>query len=236
MMYHGKAKRVFTTSDPDLAVVEYTNQATAFNGEKKADIDGKGALNNEISCRIMTLLAEQGIETHLVRQLDEHSQLVRLVEIIPLEVIVRNIAAGSLSTRLGLAEGTQLPETVVEFSYKRDDLGDPLINRSHARALGIADDAAMDAITASALEVNRVLSQLLREAGILLVDFKLEYGRTRAGDIILADEVSPDTCRFWDAATGDKLDKDRFRRDLGGLREAYAELLARLPQTSEVTV
>jgi phosphoribosylaminoimidazole-succinocarboxamide synthase len=227
-LYEGKAKRVFRTSEPDVYWVEYKDDATAFNGEKKGQIAGKGELNNRISSIFFTMLKERGIDNHFIRTLSATEQLVRQVRIIPIEVVVRNIAAGSLAKRLGFAEGTALKQPVVEFYYKNDELGDPLINNSHARVLGIADDADLTVLESIGLKVNEILKTYLAERNVILVDFKLEFGTTSDGNILLADEISPDTCRFWDMETKEKLDKDRFRRDLGGVEEAYQEMLRRL--------
>jgi phosphoribosylaminoimidazole-succinocarboxamide synthase len=225
LRYEGKAKRVYETDDPTLQIIEYTDGATAFNGEKRATITGKGALNNKISAALMQAVAEAGVPTHFVALLGEHEQLVRRVDIVPLEVVVRNIVAGSLANRMGLDEGTPLPTPIVEFYYKRDDLGDPLLNRAHIQALGIVSPGCVDRIERRASRVNDVLLGHLASRGITLVDFKLEFGFTADGELLLADEISPDTCRFWDSATGEKLDKDRFRRDLGDLVEGYAQVL-----------
>lgn len=227
MMYEGKAKQVFATDDPTLAIIHYKDDATAFNGLKKGTIVGKGVINNMVSNHLMKLLEKSGVESHLVEQLSERDSLVRRVQIVPIEVIVRNIAAGSLSKRIGYPEGTKLARTVVEYCYKDDELGDPMINHSHIYAMGLATEQEMDAIESMALKVNEVLSEYLKDLGIELIDFKLEFGRFE-GRIVLADEISPDTCRFWDSKTGDKLDKDRFRRDLGDVEEAYQEILHRL--------
>ncbi|MEJ8547655.1 phosphoribosylaminoimidazolesuccinocarboxamide synthase [Brevibacillus borstelensis] len=227
-LYEGKAKRIYRTSLDNQYWVEYKDDATAFNGEKKATITGKGELNNRITAIFFTMLKERGIDNHFIRLLSPTEQLVRQVEIIPLEVVVRNVAAGSLAKRLGMKEGTVLPQPVVEFYYKDDALGDPLVNPSHIKVMGIASEEDLAALERLGLMVNDVLQPYLRERGILLVDFKLEFGRTPEGEILLADEISPDTCRFWDAETGEKLDKDRFRRDLGGVEEAYQEILKRL--------
>ncbi|MBX6394885.1 MAG: phosphoribosylaminoimidazolesuccinocarboxamide synthase [Alicyclobacillaceae bacterium] len=228
MLYEGKAKKVFKTDDPDLYVVEYKDDATAFNGQKREQISGKGELNNKISALFFELLREKGVDSHFVKRLSDTEQLVRKVTIIPLEVVVRNIAAGSLAKRLGWEEGRELPRPVVEFYYKNDELGDPLINESHIAVLGLATPEQLDDITAQALKVNEILTNYLREKNILLVDFKLEFGVDGTGRVLLADEISPDTCRFWDATTKEKLDKDRFRRDLGGVEQAYQEVLHRL--------
>lgn len=227
-LYEGKAKRIYRTSLDNQYWVEYKDDATAFNGEKKATITGKGELNNRITAIFFTMLKQRGIDNHFIRLLSPTEQLVRQVEIIPLEVVVRNIAAGSLAKRLGMQEGTVLPQPVVEFYYKDDALGDPLVNPSHIKVMGIASEEDLAALERLGLMVNDVLQPYLRERGILLVDFKLEFGRTPEGEILLADEISPDTCRFWDAETGEKLDKDRFRRDLGKVEEAYQEMLKRL--------
>ena len=228
LLYEGKAKRVYETSDPDLLWIEYKDSATAFDGKKKAEIAGKGRLNNLISSIVFTKLQERGIASHFVRQLSETEQLVKKVEIIPLEVVVRAYAAGSISKRLGIPEGTELPRPIVEFYYKNDALGDPLLTEDHIEILGLASKAEVELLKAKALEVNQVLSELFRQLGIKLVDFKLEFGRDSQGNIVLADEISPDTCRLWDLETGERLDKDVFRRDLGSLTEAYEAILARL--------
>ena len=227
-LYEGKAKRVFKTDDDQLYMVEYKDDATAFNGEKKGIIDHKGVLNNKISGWFFNRLTDQGVKNHLVQVVDDDHQLVKRVEIIKLEVIVRNIIAGSMAERLGLEEGLVAKTPIIEFSYKDDDLGDPLINRYHAQALGLATKEEIDTIISEAFKINDLLSQWLDEANLILVDFKLEFGRTPDGTIILADEISPDTCRLWDKDTREKLDKDRFRRDLGGVAEAYVEVWRRL--------
>lgn len=227
-LYEGKAKRVFKTDDDQLYMVEYKDDATAFNGEKKGIIDHKGVLNNKISGWFFNRLTDQGVKNHLVQVVDDDHQLVKRVEIIKLEVIVRNIIAGSMAKRLGLEEGLVAKTPIIEFSYKDDDLGDPLINRYHAQALGLATKEEIDTIISEAFKINDLLSQWLDEAKLILVDFKLEFGRTPDGTIILADEISPDTCRLWDKDTHEKLDKDRFRRDLGGVAEAYVEVWRRL--------
>ncbi len=228
MLYEGKAKRVYETDQKGIYIVSYKDDATAFNGKKKGSILGKGAINNQITNHLMQLLAKQGIPTHFVAQLSETETAVKAVRIIPLEVIVRSIAAGSLSQRLGLAEGTKLASTVLEFCYKRDDLGDPLVNSSHIKALGLATEEELALIKRYSLAVNDILSAYLAKVGIALIDFKLEFGITDGGQLVLADEISPDTCRFWDIKTGKKLDKDRFRRDLGDVEEAYHEVMQRL--------
>lgn len=227
-LYEGKAKKVFKTSDDALYMVEYKDDATAFNGEKRGTIEGKGVINNKMSTMLFKELEKQGIETHLVEFVDDTHQLVKRVEIVPLEVIARNVIAGSLSKRVGRPEGEVLPQPILEFSYKNDDLGDPMINRFHATALGLATDEEIDNIIAQALKINELLQAIFDKANLVLVDFKLEFGRTPDGKIILADEISPDTCRLWDKDTHEKLDKDRFRRDLGGVEEAYIEVYNRL--------
>ena len=227
-LYEGKAKKVFKTSDDALYMVEYKDDATAFNGEKRGTIEGTGVINNKMSAMLFKELEKQGIETHLVEFVDDTHQLVKRVEIVPLEVIARNVIAGSLSKRVGRPEGEVLPQPILEFSYKNDDLGDPMINRFHATALGLATDEEIDNIIAQALKINELLQAIFDKANLVLVDFKLEFGRTPDGKIILADEISPDTCRLWDKDTHEKLDKDRFRRDLGGVEEAYIEVYNRL--------
>lgn len=227
-LYEGKAKRIFRTSDPDIYWVEYKDDATAFNGEKKGTIVGKGELNNRITSIFFEMLREQGIDNHFVELLSPREQLVRRVEIIPLEVVVRNVAAGSLAKRLGMAEGTVLPQPVVEFYYKDDALGDPLVNPSHIKVLGIASEADLAKLEELGIRINDILRTYLAAKGVNLIDFKLEFGRRPDGSILLADEISPDTCRFWDAQTGEKMDKDRFRRDLGNVEEAYQEMLRRI--------
>lgn len=226
--YEGKAKKVYATENPLEYVVEYKDDATAFNGVKKARIQGKGEINNAITAHLFPLLERAGVPTHFLEKLSEREQRVRAVTIIPVEVIVRNVAAGSFAKRLGLEEGTLLARPVVEYCYKSDALGDPLINTDTAVALGWASEADLRRIRELALKVRDFLTPYLAERGIRLVDFKLEFGRTPDGSIVLADEISPDTCRFWDAATNEKLDKDRFRRDLGGVEDAYAEMLRRV--------
>ncbi len=227
-LYEGKAKKVFATDDPELLIVSYKDDATAFNGAKRGTIAGKGAINNLMSNYLMQRLEKTGIPTHYVQELSERETLVKKVAIIPLEVIVRNIAAGSFSNRYGTPEGTVFARPTVEFSYKNDDLGDPLLNDDHAVALGLADDRELAEIRRCALQINNVLGAFWRGCGVTLVDFKLEFGRLSDGTIVLADEISPDTCRLWDADTGEKLDKDRFRRDLGGVEDAYREILRRM--------
>ena len=227
-LYEGKAKRVYETEDPNLLIVSYKDDATAFNGLKKGTIAGKGVINNQMSNRLMMRLAKAGVPNHFVEELNERDTLVRRVQIVPLEVIVRNIAAGSFSKRYGIDEGVVFDEPTVEYSYKNDALGDPLLNTSHALALGAATEEEIETIHRYALKVNEFLKAFWLECGVILVDFKLEFGRTAEGEIILADEISPDTCRLWDAKTHEKLDKDRFRRDLGGVEDAYQEIMKRL--------
>ena len=227
-LYEGKAKKVFATTDPAYYIVDYKDDATAFNGLKKGTIQGKGEINNRVTNHLMGLLEKKGVPTHFVRELSPRETLVKKVAIVPLEVIVRNIAAGSLAKRLGLEEGTKLGRTVLEFCYKNDDLGDPMVNDYHILAMGWATEAELKLISDYSLKINQVLSDYLAEAGIELIDFKLEFGKTDDGTIVLADEISPDTCRFWDIKTHEKLDKDRFRRDLGGVEDADKEILRRL--------
>ncbi len=227
-VYEGKAKKVFSTDDPEVFLVDYKDDATAFNGLKKGSIAGKGAINNRVTNHLMKLLEKQGIPTHFVAELSPRETLVKKVTIVPLEVIVRNIAAGSLSKRLGLPEGTKLSKTVLEFCYKDDALGDPMVNEYHIAAMGWATEEEMALIAFYALKVNDILSAYLKDLNIELIDFKLEFGKIADGQIVLADEISPDTCRFWDSRTHEKLDKDRFRRDMGGVEDAYQEILKRL--------
>ncbi len=227
LLYEGKAKKVYKTENPDLLIVDYKDDATAFNGLKKGTIAGKGVINNRMSNYLMKILSQKGIPTHFVEELSDRETLVKKVEIVPLEVIIRNIAAGSFSKRLGIEEGTQLKETVLEFCYKNDDLGDPMVNLSHVRAIGIANQREIDKISEIAYKVNEVLKEYFKSVNIQLVDFKIEFGRYK-GEIILADEISPDTCRLWDLTTNEKLDKDRFRRDLGNVEDAYEEVFKRL--------
>ena len=226
-LYEGKAKKVYATDDPTLVIVDYKDDATAFNGLKKGTIVGKGIVNNRMSNHMFRELEKVGIPTHYVEELSERRTLVKKVEIVPLEVIVRNVAAGSLAKRLGLEEGTPLKTTVLEFSYKNDDLGDPMVNDYHIAAIGLATKEEVAEITRLALAVNDFMVPYFKGMNIDLIDFKLEFGRFD-GKIILADEISPDTCRFWDSTTHEKLDKDRFRRDMGGVEDAYAEMMRRV--------
>ncbi len=230
MLYEGKAKQVFRTDDDDLIIIHYKDAATAFNNIKKATIENKGVLNNAISTLIFKHLIAAGVKTHYVETLNDRDQLCRRVKIIPLEVIVRNTIAGSMAQRLGIEEGTKPSNVIYDLCYKNDELGDPLINDHHAVALGVVTYEELELIYAMTAKINEVLIDLFRRMNINLVDFKIEFGRTSSGEIVLADEVSPDTCRLWDLTTNEKLDKDRFRRDLGRVREAYEEILARLKQ------
>ena len=227
LLYEGKAKKVYDTDTPGVVIVDYKDDATAFNGQKKGTITGKGVVNNRMSNFMFQKLEKQGIPTHFIQELSDRETAVKKVEIIPVEVIVRNIAAGSLAKRLGLEEGTALKAPVLEFCYKNDDLGDPMINISHAVAIGIATKDELDQIAQMAYKINEIMVEYFKSVKVILVDFKIEFGRCD-GKIILADEISPDTCRFWDADTMEKLDKDRFRRDMGGVEEAYAEMMKRL--------
>ncbi len=226
-LYEGKAKILYETDNPDLLIQYFKDEATAFNAQKKGVIKEKGVMNNAISTRLFKLLEDEGIKTHFVEKLSEREMLVKRLEIIPVEVVVRNIVAGSLAKRMGLEEGTPLKEAVVEFYYKSDELGDPMINNYHIRAFGLAKDEELEAMVESALKVNDILKKFFDERGILLVDFKLEYGRHH-GEILLGDEITPDGCRLWDKQTLEKLDKDRFRRDLGKIEEAYEEVLRKV--------
>jgi len=228
MLYEGKAKRVYATDRADQLLVSYKDDATAFNGLKKGQIAGKGAINNRMTNFLMKKLEAEGIPTHLVEEVSDTDTIVKRVTIVPLEVIVRNIAAGSLSKRLGLPEGTPMGKTVLEYCYKDDALGDPMVNEYHIAAIGWASDEEMRLIADYALRINDFLRRYLKDLGVDLIDFKLEFGRLQDGTIVLADEISPDTCRFWDSKTGEKLDKDRFRRDLGGVENAYREMMKRL--------
>ena len=227
-LYEGKAKKVFATEDPQLLIVQYKDDATAFNGVKKGTIVGKGIINNQMSNRLMAMLESEGVPTHFVKELSQRETLVKKVSIVPLEVIVRNIAAGSFSKRYGVEEGVVFDQPTIEFSYKNDELGDPLLNTKHALALKVATPEEIETIERYSLKINEVLKSCWLSCGVILVDFKLEFGRLADGTIVLADEISPDTCRLWDSKTHEKLDKDRFRRDLGGVEEAYAEIMKRL--------
>lgn len=228
MLYEGKAKKVFKTEDPELYIVDYKDDATAFNGEKKGQIVGKGAINNRMTNYLLGLMEKEGVPTHLVKELSDRETLVKKVTIVPLEVIVRNVAAGSFSKRFGVEEGTQLKNPTLEFCLKDDALGDPMIGEYHITALGLATKEELDEIAKMTFTVNKVLIDYFKSIGIRLIDFKIEFGKTSDGKIILADEISPDTCRLWDINTNEKLDKDRFRRDLGNVEEAYEEVFARL--------
>ena len=227
-LYEGKAKKVFATDDPNLVIVDYKDDATAFNGLKKGSIAGKGVINNVMSNHMFQLLEKQGVPTHFVEQLSERETLVKKVSIVPLEVIIRNISAGSFAKRFGVEEGIVFDEPTIEFSYKNDDLGDPLMNAYHAVALKAATREEIETIKAMAFKVNEVMKQYFDTLNVILVDFKLEFGKTADGKIVLADEISPDTCRLWDKTTKEKLDKDRFRRDMGGVEEAYQEIMKRV--------
>ena len=228
LMYEGKAKRVYATDTDGICIVDYKDDATAFNGAKKGTIVGKGVVNNRMSNRIMRMLEKHDIPTHLIEELSERETAVVRVSIVPVEVIVRNIAAGSLSKRLGIEEGTKLPSVVLEYCYKNDALDDPMINDSHAIAMGLATKEDLDTISAYALKIDEILIDFFAKLGIELVDSKIEFGKKPDGTIILADEISPDTCRLWDSITHEKLDKDRFRRDMGGVEDAYQEVMRRL--------
>ena len=227
-MYEGKAKKVFSTNYPDLVIIDYKDDATAFNGEKKGQIESKGVLNNSITTKIFELLEKKGVKTHFIAKLSDREMLCKKVSIVPLEVITRNVAAGSFSKRLGVEEGSALKTTVFEISYKDHSLGDPLINDYHAVAIGAATWKELKTMYAMTDKINKVLTAFFWECGIKLIDFKIEFGKDSTGKIILADEISPDTCRFWDAKTNEKLDKDRFRRDLGNVKEAYDEIFKRI--------
>ncbi|WP_303826321.1 phosphoribosylaminoimidazolesuccinocarboxamide synthase [Ruminococcus flavefaciens] len=227
-LYEGKAKKVFATNDPDLVIVDYKDDATAFNGEKKGTISGKGVINNKMTNFMFKMLEKEGVPTHLVEEISDRETIVKKVSIVPLEVIIRNVAAGSFSKRMGVEEGKQLLCPILEFSYKNDDLGDPFINDYYALALGIATKEDIDTISKYAFKVNEFMVKFFKGLNIDLIDFKIEFGKTSDGTIILADEISPDTCRFWDSTTHEKLDKDRFRRDMGGVEEAYQEIMKRL--------
>ena len=227
-LYEGKAKKVYATSDPDLVIVDYKDDATAGNGAKKGTIAGKGVINNRMSNFLMQILAKEGVKTHFVEELSERETLVKKVKILPLEVIIRNISAGSFAKRYGVEEGIVFAEPTIEFSYKNDALGDPLLNDYHAVALGLATWDEIATVKNMAFKVNEVLKAYFKKLNVTLVDFKIELGKTSQGEIVLADEISPDTCRFWDSTTGEKLDKDRFRRDMGGVEDAYQEMMRRV--------
>lgn len=227
-LYEGKAKKVYATTDPNLVIVSYKDDATAFNGAKKGTIVGKGVVNNRMSNYLMEKLEAKGIPTHYVQELNERETLVKKVSIVPLEVIVRNIAAGSLAKRLGLEEGTPMKRTVLEYCYKCDALDDPMVNAYHIMAMGYCTQEELNTIATMALKINQFLKKYFASINVELVDFKLEFGKTADGQIVLADEISPDTCRFWDATTHEKLDKDRFRRDMGGVEDAYKEMMKRV--------
>ena len=231
MLYEGKAKKVYKTENPKEYVVEYKDDATAFNGEKKGTIIGKGVVNNKMSAAMFSLLEKEGIPTHQIKLLNDRESLVKTVEILPLEVIVRNVAAGSLSKKLGIDEGASMKKTVIEFCYKNDDLGDPMINDYHIAAMEFATEEQLETIKKYALKINKILMDFFLGKGIKLIDYKLEFG-VYDGQVILADEISPDTCRLWDAETNKKLDKDRFRRDMGGVEEVYREVLERISQNN----
>lgn len=227
-LYEGKAKKVFATSDPELCIVSYKDDATAFNGLKKGTIVGKGVINNKMSNFLMQMLEKEGVPTHFVEQLSDRDTVVKKVSIVPLEVIIRNISAGSFAKHYGVEEGIVFDEPTIEFSYKNDDLGDPLLNACHAIALKLATREEIEQIKSMAFKVNEVLKAYMLTLGVRLVDFKLEFGKTADEKIVLADEISPDTCRLWDKDTNEKLDKDRFRRDMGGVEDAYNEMMKRL--------
>lgn len=227
-LYEGKAKKVYATNDPDLVIVSYKDDATALDGLKKGTITGKGVINNKMSNYLCRLLEKHGVPTHFVEELNDRETVVKKVSIVPLEVIIRNISAGSFAKRYGVNEGIVFAEPTIEFSYKNDDLHDPLINSYHALALGLATKKEIEEIKAMAFKVNDILKEYFLSLNVKLVDFKLEFGRLKDGTIVLADEISPDTCRFWDADTNEKLDKDRFRRDMGGVEDAYNEMMKRV--------
>ena len=227
-LYEGKAKKVFATDDPECVIVSYKDDATAFNGLKRGTIVGKGVVNNKVTNYLMRMLEEKGVPTHFVEELSDRETVVKKVSIVPLEVIIRNISAGSFAKRFGVEEGIVFDEPTIEFSYKNDDLGDPLMNAYHARALKLATAEEIETIKAMAFKVNEVLKAFFKAVNVDLVDFKLEFGRLNDGTIVLADEISPDTCRFWDSTTHEKLDKDRFRRDLGNVEDAYSEMMRRI--------
>ena len=227
-LYEGKAKKVFATDDPELLIVQYKDDATAFNGLKKGTIAGKGVINNQMSNRLMAMLEKNGVPTHFVQELSQRETLVKKVSIVPLEVIVRNIAAGSFAKHYGVEEGVVFDQPTIEFSYKNDALGDPLLNEYHALALKLATKEEIERIKYLAFTIDEVMKEYFKTLGIDLIDFKLEFGRLSDGTIVLADEISPDTCRLWDSETHEKLDKDRFRRDMGGVEDAYKEVMRRL--------
>ena len=227
-LYEGKAKKVFATDQPDLVIVDYKDDATALNGKKRGTIKGKGAINNMMTNRLMQMLEKNGVPTHFVEEISDRETVVKKVSIVPLEVLIRNVAAGSLSKRLGIPEGTPLRKPIIEYCYKCDELDDPMVNEYHIAAMGWATDEQMKLIAEYALKVDSVLIRFFKEINVELIDFKLEFGVTSDGTLVLADEISPDTCRFWDATTHEKLDKDRFRRDMGGVEEAYIEMARRL--------
>ncbi|MBM7580425.1 phosphoribosylaminoimidazolesuccinocarboxamide synthase [Jeotgalibacillus terrae] len=228
LLYEGKAKRLYQTDEKDVLWIEYKDSATAFNGEKKETIAGKGVLNNLITSLLFEKLKGEGIESHFIKKISDHEQLVKAVEIIPIEVVVRSTVAGTLAKRIGLDEGTKLPKTIVEWYYKDDDLGDPLINEDHIEVLGLASAEELKLLKEKGLQVSEVMTAFFKEIGLDLIDFKLEFGRDENGQVLLADEISPDTCRLWDIKTGEKMDKDVFRRNLGSLTEAYEKVLNRL--------
>lgn len=232
-LYEGKAKRVYETDAPDAYIVSYKDDATAFNGEKRGTIVGKGVVNNRMSNQFFALLRENGVENHFLEQLSDRETLVRAVDIVPVEVVLRNLVAGSMAKRLGLDEGRTLSRPIIEFYYKNDDLGDPLVTEDHVLLLGWASPDEIEQMKRMALRVNEVVGAYLRARNVQLVDFKLEFGRDKSGNLLLADEISPDTCRFWDATTGEKLDKDRFRRDLGGVEDAYQEMMRRVGEEDQ---
>jgi phosphoribosylaminoimidazole-succinocarboxamide synthase len=228
MIYEGKAKKVYHTDDPNVVIVDYKDDATALNGLKKGTIHDKGIINNRVTNHLMKLLEKEGVPTHFIEELSDRESVVKKVTIVPLEVIVRNIAAGSLAKRLGLEEGVKLKRTVLEYCYKDDALGDPMVNEYHILAMEWCTKEELDLIASYSFKVNEVLTAYLKDLNIELIDFKLEFGKTADGTIVLADEISPDTCRFWDSVTHEKLDKDRFRRDMGGEEDAYKEIMKRL--------
>ncbi|MCI9009898.1 MAG: phosphoribosylaminoimidazolesuccinocarboxamide synthase [Clostridia bacterium] len=229
-LYEGKAKKVYATNDENLCIVSYKDDATAFNGLKKGTIVGKGVVNNRMTNMLMQLLEKKGVPTHFVQELSDRETVVKKVKIVALEVIIRNVSAGSFAKHYGVEEGIVFDEPTIEFSYKNDDLGDPLLNEYHALALKVATKEEIETIKKYAFKVNEVLQEYFLKLGVRLIDFKLEFGKTADGKIVLADEISPDTCRFWDAKTGEKLDKDRFRRDMGGVEDAYKEIFKRVTQ------